>query len=290
MNIEEIRKIPITDFLARMGHEPTARKGNEWWYSAPYREERTPSFRVNIRKNVWHDFGTGRGGDIFSLAGEFIGSGDFKSQAKFISEVFGGITPATVFRPKQQNPEINPDEESCFVKVRLAPLCNKVLLNYLKERGICSDVAVPNCEEVRYTLHGKRYFSIGFRNISGGYELRNRLIKGSMSPKDISLIDNGSDTCNLFEGFIDYLSWMVLGLGCGDDCLVLNSVALLERSYGFLDRYDRINCYLDRDEAGRRTLEALRRHYGNKVEDCSCLYKGFNDLNEYLQHRDGIMK
>lgn len=27
MNIEDIRKIPITDFLARMGHEPTARKG-----------------------------------------------------------------------------------------------------------------------------------------------------------------------------------------------------------------------------------------------------------------------
>ncbi len=50
MNIEEIRKIPITEFLARMGHEPTARKGNEWWYSAPYREERTPSFRVNILK------------------------------------------------------------------------------------------------------------------------------------------------------------------------------------------------------------------------------------------------
>ena len=75
MNIEDIRKIPITDFLARMGHEPTARKGNEWWYSAPYREERTPSFRVNILKNVWQDFGIGRGGDIFSLAGEIIGSG-----------------------------------------------------------------------------------------------------------------------------------------------------------------------------------------------------------------------
>ena len=53
MNIEETRRIPITDFLARMGHEPTSRKGNEWWYSAPYREERTPSFRVNILKNVW---------------------------------------------------------------------------------------------------------------------------------------------------------------------------------------------------------------------------------------------
>ena len=290
MNIEEIRKIPITDFLARMGHEPTARKGNEWWYSAPYREERTPSFRVNILKNVWQDFGIGRGGDIFSLAGEIIGSCDFKSQAKFISESLGGIVPEIVFRPKEKCFDTTPGEENCFVNVRIEPLNNKILLNYLKERGICSDVALPNCEEVRYTLHGKRYFSIGFRNISGGYELRSRLFKGSMSPKDISLIDNGSDTCNIFEGFIDYLSWMVLGLGCGDDYLVLNSVALLERSYDFLDKYDRVNCYLDRDEAGRRTLEALRKRYGNKIEDCSSLYKGFKDLNEYLQHWEGLIE
>lgn len=289
MNIEEIRGIPITDFLARLGHEPTARKGNEWWYSAPYREERTPSFRVNIRKNVWQDFGTGGGGDIFHLAGEFTGSSDFREQAKFIVAAWGGVLPenGAAFRPKEKKPDEHPDEETCSVKATFGPLYNKVLLRYLEERGICSDVALPNCEEVRYTLRGKRYFNIGFRNISGGYELRNRLFKGSLSPKDISLIDNGSDTCNLFEGFIDYLSWMVLGLGCGDDYLVLNSVALLERSYGFLDKYDHILCYLDRDEAGRRTLEILRKRYGNRIEDCSSLYKGYKDLNEYLQHREG---
>lgn len=118
MNIEEIRKIPITDFLARMGHEPTARKGNEWWYSAPYREERTPSFRVNILKNVWQDFGIGRGGDIFSLAGEIIGSCDFKSQAKFISESLGGIVPEIVFRPKEKCFDTTPGEENCFVSIR----------------------------------------------------------------------------------------------------------------------------------------------------------------------------
>lgn len=237
---------------------------------------------AGLRHRAWRD--------IFSLAGEIIGSGDFKSQAKFISESLGGIVPEIVFRPKEKCFDTTPGEENCFVNVRIEPLNNKILLNYLKERGICSDVALPNCEEVRYTLHGKRYFSIGFRNISGGYELRSRLFKGSMSPKDISLIDNGSDTCNIFEGFIDYLSWMVLGLGCGDDYLVLNSVALLERSYGFLDKYDRVNCYLDRDEAGRRTLEALRKRYGNKVEDCSSLYKGFKDLNEYLQYWEGIIE
>ncbi|KDS14530.1 toprim-like family protein [Bacteroides ovatus str. 3725 D9 iii] len=144
---------------------------------------------------------------------------------------------------------------------------------------------MPNCKEIRYTLHGKRYFAIGFRNVSGGYEVRNRFFKASLSPKDISLMDNGSDTCNLFEGFIDCLSWMQLELGCGDDYLVLNSVALLERSFPVLDRYERVNCYLDRDEAGRRTLEALRKRYADKIVDCSSLYKGYKDLNEYLQNK-----
>ena len=74
MDIAEMRQIPIADFLRRLGHEPTRRSGNELWYSAPYRSERTPSLRVNVEKNVWYDFGLGIGGDIFNLAGEFIHS------------------------------------------------------------------------------------------------------------------------------------------------------------------------------------------------------------------------
>ena len=62
MDIAEMRQIPIADFLRRLGHEPTRRSGNELWYSAPYRSERTPSFRVNVEKNVWYDFGLGIGG------------------------------------------------------------------------------------------------------------------------------------------------------------------------------------------------------------------------------------
>ena len=285
-NIEEIRDVPITDFLAKLGHEPKRQRGNECWYLAPYREERTASFQVNIRKNIWHDFGIGRGGDIFTLAGELTNSHDFKEQAKFITRVWGGLAPErmTLFRPKENDNE-HSGEKECLTDIRFGPLHNRILLRYLEERGICSDVACPNCEEVRYSLHGKQYFAIGFRNLSGGYELRNRFFKGSLSPKDISLTDNGSDTCNLFEGFIDYLSWMMIGLGCADDCIVLNSVALLERSFPILDRYEKICCYLDRDDAGRRTLEALRKRYGNRIEDCSALYKGFKDLNEYLQNR-----
>ena len=70
--IDAMRHIPLADFLARLGHEPVRRSGNELWYRAPYRNERTPSFRVNVAKQLWYDFGTGKGGDIFTLAGEFI--------------------------------------------------------------------------------------------------------------------------------------------------------------------------------------------------------------------------
>ncbi len=264
MDIEDIRAIPVTELLARLGHEPKRQRGDECWYLAPYREERTASFQVNVRKNVWHDFGTGRGGDIFTLAGELCRQSDFKEQAEFITRIWGGLAPErkTVSVPGKMNGKEDSDKKECLTDIRFGPLYNKVLLRYLEERGICGDVALPNCQEIRYTLHGKRYFAIGFRNLSGGYELRNRFFKASLSPKDISLMDNGSDTCNLFEGFIDCLSWMVLDLGCGDDYLVLNSVALLERSFPVLDRYEKINCYLDRDEAGRRTLEALRKRYG----------------------------
>ena len=286
MTIEEIRDIPIAVFLARMGYEPARRRGDEYWYLAPYREERTASFQLNVRKDIWHDFGTGQGGDIFTLAREFIGSGDFKAQARFITGIWGGLAPEhkTVSRSGENDREDSHRQES-FTKVQSRPLHNSVLLRYLAERGISGDVAMPNCKEIRYTLHGKRYFAIGFRNVSGGYEVRNRFFKASLSPKDISLMDNGSDTCNLFEGFIDCLSWMQLELGCGDDYLVLNSVALLERSFPVLDRYERVNCYLDRDEAGRRTLEALRKRYADKIVDCSSLYKGYKDLNEYLQNK-----
>ena len=92
MDIEMIRGIPIEEFLSRLGHEPVRRHGDECWYLSPCREERTPSFHVNTRKGVWHDFGTGHGGDIFTLAGELSGSDGFMAQARFIAGVYGGTS------------------------------------------------------------------------------------------------------------------------------------------------------------------------------------------------------
>ena len=82
----QLREIPITDFLNAMRVRPTKRKGNVLWYSTPYRTDRTPFFKVDTTKNVWFDFGIGKGGDIFDLAGAFIGSEDFLLRAAFIAK------------------------------------------------------------------------------------------------------------------------------------------------------------------------------------------------------------
>lgn len=273
MDARQMREIPIADFLNAMGIHPTKQKGNALWYSAPYRMERRPSFKVDINRNVWFDFGIGKGGDILDLAGEFIGSEDFLLLAAFIAR--NGACPLPVMEQSPREKEREPSFEDIWTR----PLLTGGLLGYLEERGINARVAIPNCEEVRYRIRGKRYYAIGFRNEAGGLELRNRFFKGP--PKDISLKRNSSDVCSVFESFMDYLSAMQLGI-IASDWLVLNSVSNVEKALKVLGVYRRIECYLDNDDPGRRTLERLRTDFGEKVIDRSSLYAEQKDLNEFL--------
>lgn len=177
MDARQMREIPIADFLNAMGIHPTKQKGNALWYSAPYRTERTPSFKVDTAKNVWFDFGTGKGGDIFDLAGEFIGSGDFLLRAAFIAK--SGTCPL----PALEQPERSEKKEPVFNDIWVRPLQDAKLLGYLKERGINAHVAIPNCEEVRYRVHGKRFYAIGFRNDAGGLSFATAFSRVAYRPR-----------------------------------------------------------------------------------------------------------
>ena len=279
-DIDMIRRIPLADFLARLGHEPVRRSGNELWYRAPYRSERTPSFRVNVAKQLWYDFGLGKGGDIFTLAGEFAQSVDFMEQARFIAKAANMVVDRSekpIYQPKPAEP--------AFEGVEAVPLLRSPLTDYLAERGIPYAVASRYCCRLNYGVRGKRYFAVGFPNVAGGFEIRSRFFKGCVPPKDVSSVkteNTTADVCSVFEGFMDFLSAATLGLETGD-CLVLNSVSNVEKAMKHLDAYGRISCFLDRDEAGRRTLDVLGKRHSGRICDRSALYDGCKDLNEYLQ-------
>ena len=280
MTIDEMREQPITNFLHKLGFSAKRRRGSEVWFSAPYRSDSTPSFCVNTTKNLWNDFGLGKGGDIFALAGEIIHTNDFMAQAKYIADV--NNSPVEHSEPPRY--EAVPAEPQ-FTDVSVQPLCHPALLGYLCERGIPADTAKTNCMEVHYRLKDKSYFAVGFKNESGGYEIRNRFFKGSIPPKDVSLVRHGSTTVNVYEGFMDFLSGLTLGYGRTEDNLVLNSVANKGKAYRHLDGYETIKCWLDNDKAGCQCLETLQKRYGDRVKDFSVVFRPCKDVNEYLQEQ-----
>lgn len=276
MDIDAIKGISLVDFLHRLGYDPTGRDSKGLWFYAPYRNERKPSFHVRPSKGVWYDFGTGEGGDIFTLAGFLSGKTDFVEQARYIAEKMN----MPVAEPYKPVPFV---EEPTFENLEISRLDSPALLRYLAERGIPKEIAQRYCMQVDYELHGKRYFAIGFENDAHGFELRNAFFKGSYPPKSITSIVNGNPRCNVFEGFIDFLSAERLGYNDGNDAIVLNSVANISKAIPALDGYSLILCYLDNDEAGRNALARLQREFGDRVADKSALYPDHKDLNDYLR-------
>lgn len=279
MDIDAIKGISLVDFLHHLGYDPTGRDSKGLWFYAPYRNERKPSFHVNPRKGVWFDFGTGEGGDIFTLVGLVSGKTDFIEQAQYIAEKMN----MPIEQPYKPMPFV---EEPTFENVEVSRLESPSLLRYLEQRGIPKEIAQRHSVQVNYELHGKRYYAIGFENDAHGYELRNPFFKGSYPPKYITHIANGNSRCNVFEGFIDFLSAVRLGYNDGNDSVVLNSVANVRKAIPVLAEYPLILCYLDNDTAGRAAVARLRREFGDRVSDKSALYPDHKDLNDFLCQRE----
>ena len=291
MNIEEIKKINLADYLQCMGYSPVRKKGNSLWYKSPFREEKESSFKVNTEINLWYDFGIGKGGNIIALAEQLYKSTDIRHLMGCIAEKIPHIRPADLSFGQQKI------SEPSFQELKIQPLESPALFSYLKERGIDVRIARAECKELRYEHDGKKYFAIGFPNMAGGYEVRNRYFKGCIAPKNISLVRQAGEpraTCYLFEGFMDYLSFLSIRVNDypehprieEKDYVILNSVSNLAKAEHLLHSYTRIGCFLDNDRAGRATYESLKRTFGERLRDMSPHYAGHKDLNDYLCHRN----
>lgn len=287
--LKEIKSIPLAAFLSRLGHEPAARKGTRHWYKSPLRQEQKPSFKVETTLNCWYDFGLGKGGNIIDLATELYQSTDLRYLMRCIANSYpvpSVQTVASAFPQRHSAPSME--------RFEVMPLEHRALVAYLQERGIPAHIATANCKEAHYSVNGKPYFAVTFENVSGGWELRNRYFKGCRGRKDISYLpwsrDRPSTECAVFEGFIDYLSALALGIISGADAIILNSVVNVNKAVLYLKDYTAIHCYLDNDNAGQTALTELTAIYGSAVIDRSTLYSEFNDLNEYLTHQSSTIK
>ncbi len=212
MNIEEVKSIRIANYLQSLGYSPVKQQGGNLWYKSPFRQETEASFRVNTDRNLWLDYGVGKGGNIIALAQELYGS-DYVPYLR-IAEQTPHIRPVSFFFRQQSS-------KPSFQQLEVWELAHPALLRYLQERGINTALAKPECKELHFTNNGKPYFAIGFPNVTGGYEVRNRFFKGCIAPKDISHIQQQGEPrekCLVFEGMTDYLSFLTLRM---KNCLTL---------------------------------------------------------------------
>ena len=177
--------------------------------------------------------------------------------------------------------------------MQVTELSSPALLSYLNERGINTELAKRECKELHFENKGRPYFAIGFPNMAGGYEVRNRYFKGCVAPKDITYIRQKGEqptTCYLFEGFMDYLSFLTIRTRNNPQCprltmqdyVILNSVSNLSKAEGILADYTHIGCFLDNDTAGRTASEHLKARFGERLSDKSIYYREYKDLNNYL--------
>lgn len=291
MNISEAKQIRIVDYLASIGFHPVKVRGLSHWYLAPYRNEKTPSFKVNDYRNEWYDFGTGKGGDIISLCQLLYNGVNTVSEALACLE--GKANGGMRISPKTEM--YNTVRETMRI-VEVVPLAHQALLQYLQSRGIDLNIGRMYCREIHYTMYDKNYFGIAFQNRSGGFEIRNKFFKGCICNKDITLIPYiyGSEQtdCCIFEGFMDFLSFMTIAnrqdsdyrmrIEAPCDYVVLNSVSNLGKCLKVLCNYSHIHCFLDNDDAGVRAVEQIKAIYELNTIDESFRYADCKDLNDYL--------
>lgn len=141
-------------------------------------------------------------------------------------------------------------------------------------------------------MNDKNYFGIGFKNDSCGYEIRNKYSKICLGKKDISTIKNNSNSVRIFEGFFDFLSFKNLENELEkepSDYLVLNSVSMIQNIKNSLGKYEKVELYLDNDEAGNRAVEIMSNEIQN-AKDNRVLYSDFKDLNEYLNQQTSAVE
>lgn len=68
--IDEVRQ--ATDIVAVIGqHLPLRKAGQNYRALCPFHQEKTPSFNVNPQKQIWHCFGCGKGGNVFTFLTEY---------------------------------------------------------------------------------------------------------------------------------------------------------------------------------------------------------------------------
>ena len=276
MNCKQFNTIPLEEVLLSLGHLPTKQSEKEAWFLNPFAKENHASFKINKSLNYWYLHSEGIGGKNIDFMKRYLNASVSEVLVWAENENFSFFHQQNISNLKLENLSKN------YEIIDVKEIQHPALFEYLKERKV--EKQTQFLHEIHYRMNDKNYFGIGFKNDSGGYEIRNKYSKICLGKKDISTIKNNSNSLRIFEGFFDFLSFKNLENEFEkepSDYLILNSVSMIHNIKNSLGKYEKVELYFDNDEAGNRAVEIISNETQN-AENCRALYSDFKDLNEYL--------
>lgn len=186
-------RLDVVDFIK--GYTELRKSGANFKALCPFHEEKTPSFVVSPSKQIWHCFGCGKGGDVFTFLMEKEGM-DFGEALRFLADKTG--VKLKFQSPKLQTKrvrlkEINSLSAKFFAKALAQSKEAKIACDYLTERKISREACdlfqigyAPNSWTVLSDFLKQRGFNeeeiyeagLSVRKNNGGYydRFRGRLI------------------------------------------------------------------------------------------------------------------
>lgn len=289
--IKKANQFPMIDILNHFGHQPVTNRGSEYKFFSPFREEKTPSFSVNIKDNVCKDFGDNQySGDAIRLYRNLTG----KPFIEVVHDLYNNkinIGTAT----KIEYVPIKNEKKAAEIVLVKPEFESQILIQYAQSRGISKLTLENFCYEIHYKQpNGKIYYGIGFQNDSTHYEIRSAgNFKACIGKKDISFEAIGSIEKNatvlVFEGFFNLMSYDEIHNNIylnhsllNYNILVLNSTSLVKRGIEALKKTSgNIHLYLDNDDAGLKAELAIRKEFPDR-RIISHRHEYESDLNNLL--------
>lgn len=175
--------------------------------------------------------------------------------------------------------------------VEVKELFSYPLKNYLeRDRKLNLGIYKKYVKEIVYKHIEKNitFYGVGFKS-GDTWVIRRNGFKGFLGKGiDITIFNYKTDKILLFEGFIDFLSYLTAKKAYEplNTCIILNSAVQVKKVVKYANstpHIKTIDYFRDRDEAGMQTLKQLEKELKSvTIRDMSNTYPNHKDLNEWL--------
>src|SRR6202045_116327 len=147
--LDELRaRLPVSEVVGR--RVKLKRAGREWKGLSPFQQEKSPSFTVNDQKGFYHDFSSGKHGDIISFLMETEGVG-FAEAVERLAAMAGVPLPAVTpdaARHEQRRKTLY-DVMELAAKFFADTLASR---NGAKARGYLADRAISPAVQLQFRI------------------------------------------------------------------------------------------------------------------------------------------